>query len=73
MGNLLNRLVSHRLRALIRKELNQIKRDRRVMLSLVLPPLLQLMLFGSVMNPAVANLQLGIVDESQSPESFRSE
>lgn len=69
MGNLLNRLVSHRLRALIRKELNQIKRDRRVMLSLVLPPLLQLMLFGSVMNPAVANLQLGIVDESQSPES----
>jgi ABC-2 type transport system permease protein len=39
------------------------------MMSLVLPPLLQLMLFGSVMSPAVANLQLGIVDDSQSPES----
>jgi ABC-2 type transport system permease protein len=65
----LKRLVSHRLRALIWKELNHIKRDKRVMLSLVLPPLLQLMLFGSVMNPGVASLPLGIVDGSQSPES----
>lgn len=64
----LNRFVSHRLRALVRKELNQIKRDRRIMMSLVLPPILQLMLFGSVMNPAVANLNLGILDDSQSPE-----
>ncbi len=69
MTNAFNWLVSHRLRALIRKEFNQMKRDRRIILGLVLPPLLQLMLFGSVMNPAVANLQLGIVDESQSPES----
>src|SRR5262245_19203984 len=65
----LDRFVSHRFRALVRKELNQIKRDKRIMLSLVLPPLLQLMLFGSVMNPAVTNLQLGIVDDSRSPAS----
>ena len=69
MRTWLNRLISHRLRALVQKELNQIKRDRRIMMSLVLPPLLQLMLFGSVMSPAVANLQLGIVDDNQSPES----
>src|SRR5229473_52176 len=69
MTTWLNRLVSHRLRALIQKELNQIKRDPRIMMSLVLPPLLQLMLFGSVMNPAVANVPLGIVDDSQSRES----
>ncbi len=39
------------------------------MASLILPPILQLMLFGSVMNPSVANMQLGIVDDSQSPAS----
>ena len=65
----LGRLVSYRLRALVQKELHQIRRDRRIMMSLVLPPLLQLVLFGSVMNPAVGNLNLGIVDDSQSPES----
>ena len=65
----LDRLVSHRLRALVVKELNQIRRDRRIMLSLVLPPILQLMLFGSVMNPSVANINLGVVDDSQSPAS----
>lgn len=65
----LGRLVSHRFIALVRKELNQIKRDKRIMLSLVLPPLLQLMLFGSVMNPEVSNLPLGVVDDSRSPAS----
>jgi drug efflux transport system permease protein len=65
----LDRLVSHRFIALVRKELNQIKRDKRIMLSLVLPPLLQLMLFGSVMNPEVTNLPLGVVDDSRSPAS----
>lgn len=62
-------IFTHRLRALVRKELNQIKRDRRIMMSLILPPILQLVLFGSVMNPKVANVQLGLVDASQSPES----
>jgi ABC-2 type transport system permease protein len=65
----INHLLSHRLRALVQKELNQIKRDKRIMMSLVLPPLLQLMLFGSVMNPSVASVNLGVVDASQSPES----
>src|SRR5215510_35298 len=64
-----DRFVSHRFIALVKKELNQIKRDKRIMLSLVLPPLLQLMLFGSVMNPSVTNLQLGIVDDSRTPLS----
>ena len=64
-----DRLVSPRFIALVRKELNQIKRDRRIMLSLILPPLLQLMLFGSVMNPSVTNLQLGVVDDSRTPVS----
>src|SRR5262249_50826596 len=65
----LEKIFSHRLRALVQKELNQIKRDRRIVMSLVLPPILQLMLFGSVMNPSVANVSLGVVDDSQSPQS----
>jgi ABC-2 type transport system permease protein len=69
MKSWLDRWVSHRLRALVQKELNQIKRDRRIMMSLVLPPIMQLMLFGTVMNPDVANINLGIVDDSHSPES----
>src|SRR5216684_1718175 len=69
MTTWLNRLVSHRLRALIQKELNQIKRDRRIMASLILPPILQLMLFGSVMNPSVASINLGVLDGSQTPAS----
>src|SRR6516165_774043 len=60
-------LVSHRMRALVRKELNQIKRDRRITMSLILPTILQLMLFGTVMNPSVGDLKLGVVDDSQSP------
>jgi ABC-2 type transport system permease protein len=69
MMNWVGRLVSHRMRALVLKELNQIRRDRRIMLSLVLPPVVQLMLFGSVMNPSVANINLGVVDSSQTPAS----
>src|SRR5438105_1986680 len=69
MRSWLGRLFSHRMRALVQKELNQIKRDRRIMASLILPPIMQLMLFGTVMDPTVANVQLGIVDDSQTPES----
>jgi ABC-2 type transport system permease protein len=60
---------NHRMRALVAKELDQIRRDRRVLMSLILPPILQLLLFGSVLSPAVANLKLGVVDDSRTPES----
>jgi ABC-2 type transport system permease protein len=69
MRGWLDRIMSYRLRALVQKELNQIKRDRRITMSLILPPILQLMLFGSVMNPSVANVRLGVLDGSQSPAS----
>jgi ABC-2 type transport system permease protein len=69
MTTWIKRLFSHRMQALLGKELNQIRRDRRIMMSLILPPILQLMLFGSVMNPSVANVNLGIVDDSQTPAS----
>jgi ABC-2 type transport system permease protein len=60
---------SHRVRALIGKEFDQIRRDRRLVISLILPPVLQLTLFGFALSASVANLRLGIVDESRTPES----
>src|SRR5919108_4326187 len=58
-----------RLRALIGKEFNQIRRDRRLVVSLILPPVLQLTLFGFALSATVTNLRLGVVDESRTPES----
>lgn len=53
----------------MRKELNQIKRDRRLALSLILPPVLQLTLFGFALSATVSNLRLGVIDDSRTPES----
>ena len=55
--------------ALVRKEFNQIRRDRRLAISLILPPVLQLTLFGFALSATVSNVKLGVVDESKTPES----
>ena len=62
-------LTSPRFRALLRKEFTQIRRDRRLTGSLILPPILQLLLFSVVLNATVSNLNMGILDESRTPES----
>jgi len=69
LRKLLDTLFNHRLRALIGKEFDQIRRDRRLAISLILPPTLQLLLFGFALNATVTNLRLGIVDDSHTPES----
>jgi len=63
------KLSSSRVSALFRKELNQIRRDRRLALSLVVPPVLQLTLFGFALSARVENVPLGVVDESKTKES----
>ena len=63
------RLFSSRVSALFRKELNQIRRDRRLALSLIVPPILQLTLFGFALSARVENVPLGVVDESKTKES----
>ena len=65
----LQRLFSYRVRTLIRKEFNQIRRDRRLALSLILPPTVQLVLFGFALSADVSNLRLGVVDDNKTPES----
>jgi ABC-2 type transport system permease protein len=69
MRKLLKYLFNPRIRALIRKEFNQIRRDRRLAISLILPPVVQLTLFGFALSAAVTNVRLGVVDDSRSPES----
>jgi ABC-2 type transport system permease protein len=63
------RWFDYRLRSLVRKEFNQIRRDRRLATSLILPPTLQLLLFGFALSANVTNLRLGVVDDSKTPES----
>ena len=65
----LGTLLGSRMRALVHKEFRQILRDRRLATSLILPPTLQLLLFGFALNPTVADLRLGVVDDSKTPES----
>ncbi len=67
--NKIRAFFGYRVRALIRKEFRQILRDRRLAMSLILPPTLQLLLFGFALNATVSNLRLGVVDDSRTPES----
>jgi ABC-2 type transport system permease protein len=63
------RLFGGRFWALALKELRQIRRDRRLMISLIVPPTLQILLFGFALDSNVRNLRLGVVDESRTAES----
>lgn len=62
-------ILNPRLSALIKKEFSQIRRDRRLAISLVIPPVLQLVLFGFALNATVSHLKLGVVDDDHSVKS----
>ena len=57
MKRALQRLFNYRIRALTKKEFNQIRRDRRLASSLILPPTVQLLLFGFALSANVSNLR----------------
>jgi ABC-2 type transport system permease protein len=69
MRKLLNYLFNYRLRALISKEFNQTRHDRKLIFSLVVLPVVQLTLVGFALSAAVTNVRLAVVDDSRSPES----
>jgi ABC-2 type transport system permease protein len=69
MKDFFSRIFNYRVRALVRKEFGQIRRDRRLAISLILPPVLQLTLFGFALSATVTNMKLGIVDDSRTSES----
>jgi len=56
-----------RIASLIRKELSQIRRDRRLAIALIVPPIAQILLFGFALDSTVSNLRLGVVDYSKTP------
>ncbi|MCB1025704.1 MAG: ABC transporter permease [Acidobacteria bacterium] len=55
--------------ALFLKELRQIGRNRRLIVMLIIPPTVNIVLFGFALNPTVTDLRLGLVDQSRSIES----
>lgn len=65
----ISRLVNYRVGALIRKEVAQIRRDRRLAFSLILPPTLQLLLLGFALSATVTDIKLGAVDDSRTSDS----
>lgn len=59
------------IRALVRKELRQIMRDRQLIFLLFFMPLLQICLYGFALSPEVEHLRLGVVDDAGSPAGRR--
>jgi ABC-2 type transport system permease protein len=55
--------------ALTMKEIQQFRRNRVLLIQLLLPPTIVLIIFGYALNPRVRGLRLGVVDESRSVES----
>jgi drug efflux transport system permease protein len=65
----LTQILNLRLWSLFVKEFHQIRRNRRLVILLIIPPTLNIILFGLALNPTFENLRLGIVDYSRSAES----
>jgi ABC-2 type transport system permease protein len=65
----LKRVFNLRIWPLFIKEFHQIRRNRRLVIMLIIPPTLNIILFGLALNPNFENLRLGVVDYSGTPES----
>ncbi|HEX4949587.1 MAG TPA: ABC transporter permease [Blastocatellia bacterium] len=65
----MERLLNARIWSLIIKELNQIKRSRQLIISFIIPPTIQMIIFGFALNPTMSHMKLGVVDESRTVES----
>ncbi|HEY6307430.1 MAG TPA: ABC transporter permease [Candidatus Angelobacter sp.] len=55
--------------ALLAKEVQQLRRNRVLVIQLMLPPTIVLIIFGYALNPKVRDLRVGVVDESVTTES----
>jgi ABC-2 type transport system permease protein len=66
---LLGLLTENRFWPLFMKELRQIKRNRKLVVMLIMPPTVNLVLLGFAMNSEVKDVQLGVVDYSRTAAS----
>ncbi|MBV8553418.1 MAG: ABC transporter permease [Acidobacteriaceae bacterium] len=55
--------------ALTTKEVQQLRRNRGLVIQLLIPPTIVLVIFGYALNPKVRDLRIGFVDESLTPQS----
>ena len=55
--------------ALTVKEVQQLGRNRKLLIQLVIPPTVVLVIFGFSLNPEVKNLRMGAVDEANTARS----
>lgn len=69
MKNLIKRIINSRFWTLAIKETTQILRTRETLVLLIVPPTLQLLIYGFALNPDVHYLKLGIVDYANTYES----
>lgn len=67
--NLIQRLFNSRLWSLTIKEFRQILRSRETLVLLIIPPTIQMLIYGFSLNPDVHYLKLGIVDYANTYES----
>lgn len=63
------KLTDTRLWSLTRKEFHLLRRNKRLMVQLTLPPTIFVLLMGYALNPDVRGLRLGVADLSQTPAS----
>ncbi len=59
----------HRLAALTRKEIIQVRRDRRMLALMIGLPLIELFLFAYAVSLTVKHLPTALVDQSHDPQS----
>ncbi len=52
------------IRTLVRKELQQILRDKQLLFLLFFMPIMQILIYGFALSPEVEHLRLGVIDQS---------
>jgi len=67
--DIINKFFTSRFWALVLKEIRQILRNKQLIFLLVVPPTLQLLIYGWALNPDVHHLKLGVVDYAQTAQS----
>lgn len=66
---MLDNMINARIWSLFVKELNQIKRSKQLIISFIIPPTIQMIIFGFALNPTMTHMKLGVVDECRTSES----
>jgi ABC-2 type transport system permease protein len=69
MRQLIQRFFNSRVRALARKEFSEIRRDPRLVMTILVQPIVTSLLLGFALNATVSNVRLGLLDHSRTPQS----